>query len=98
MIKHLSILLVVLMSSATQTAAHLNFPDTKYDIDECITPTDPAWSWFGETARVEDIVYSKHYEAFVYHLYIPKSAISPFGVFDIGSIDYMTFKLRRCPF
>ena len=98
MIKHLSILLVVLMSSATQTAAHLNFPDTKYDIGECITPTDPAWSWFGETARVEDIVYSKHYEAFVYHLYIPKSAISPFGVFDIGSIDYMTFKLRRSPF
>ena len=98
MIKRLSILLVLLMSSATQAAAHLNFPDTKYNIGECITPTDPAWSWFGETARVEDIVYSKHYEAFVYHLFIPKSAISPFGMFAIESIDYMTFKLRRCPF
>ena len=96
--KHLIISLTFLMIIGSQVYAHLNFPDTKYNVGECITPTDPAWSWFGETARVEDVVYSKRYEAFVYHLYIPESAISPFGVFDIESIDYMTFKLRRCPF
>ncbi len=57
--------IALLMTLASQVVADVNFPKTKYEISECITPTDPNWSWFGESARVEDIVYSKKLESFM---------------------------------
>ena len=85
-------------SDAAPMTAEISFPKAKYSIGDCITPTDPNWSWFSETAMIEDIVYSKRSEAFVYWLFIPESSISKHGLFDIQSIDMMTSKLRSCPF
>ena len=96
--KNIAILLAFLMTLGSQVgAADVSLPDTKYEVGDCITPTDPDWSWFGASARVEDIVYSKKYQDFIYYLYFPKSAVSMFGFFDIERIDYTTFKLKRCP-
>ena len=91
-------LIALLMTFASQVVAEVNFPDTKYEISDCISPIDPTWSWFGQIARVEDIVYSKKLKMFAYRLYIPESDISEYGLFGIWIIDLQTFKLIRCPF
>ena len=76
-------------------AADISFPDTKYEVGDCITPTDLDRVWFGKSARVEDMVYSKKYEDFVYDLYIPESAVSIFGTFKLERIDHMIFELKH---
>jgi hypothetical protein len=91
-------LITLLMIFASQVVAEVNFPETKYEIADCISPTDPTWSWFGKTARVEDVVYSKKLKGFTYRLYIPESDISEYGLFGIWIIDLQTLKLIRCPF
>ena len=94
---HLIIIIALLMTFSTQVFAQFDLPNTNYNVGDCITPTDPNWSWFGKSARVEDVVYSNKYTSFFYYLHIPESAVQPFGMFRIADIDEMTFKLRRCP-
>lgn len=77
--------------------ASVTFPDTLYEIGDCITPIDPTWSWFGKHAKVADIVYSKHFGAFTYLLFIPESLIQPHGQFNIVDIEDKTAKLSQCP-
>ena len=89
---------LLLISFSTHAMAEIEFPETKYNISDCISPTDPSYSWFGKPARVDDIVYSKKIKDFTYRLFIPKSNISQYGLFSIWLIDLQTFKLIRCPF
>ena len=92
------LLTLLLISFSTHAMAEIEFPETKYIISDCISPTDPSYSWFGKSARVEDIVYSKKIKDFTYRLFIPNSNISQYGLFSIWLIDLQTFKLIRCPF
>ena len=66
--KLLAILSVVLF--ANQASADVSWPKTKYGIGDCITPTDTNWSWYGKTASIEDVVFSKYLNNFAYQLYI----------------------------
>ena len=47
-------LIALLMTFASQVVAEVNFPETKYEISDCISPIDPTWSWFGQIARVSE--------------------------------------------
>ena len=60
------IVLIFLLIAPSFVAAELRWPDTKYDMGTCVTPTNTAWSWYGFTGYIEDIVYSKFLEGFAY--------------------------------
>ena len=92
------IIMALTATLGTQVKAEIQFPKTKYEIFDCITAIGPSWSWFGKTARVEDIVYSKSQKEFAYRLFIPDSDTSKFGLFGIWIIDNKTAKLTECPF
>ena len=81
-------LITLMMIFASQVVAEVNFPETKYEIADCISPTDPTWSWFGKTARVEDVVYSKKLKGFTYRLIFLKATLV--------STDFLVFGLSIC--
>jgi hypothetical protein len=66
------IIILLLISFSTQAMAEIEFPETKYNISDCISPTDPSYSWFGKSARVEDIVYSKKIQRFYLQAFYSK--------------------------
>ena len=74
-------------------AAEVSWPETKYAIGDCITPTNPDWSWFGKYAFVEDIIYSKSFDQFAYILWIEGRP----GTHSIWSTENETSKLTKCP-
>ena len=48
------------------------FDQPKYELGDCITPTDPISSWYGEYARVDDFVpKSKDFSGSAYVLWFP---------------------------
>ena len=96
-VKFTCILAYLSFSMGSPLHANVAFPETLYEIGDCITPTDPTWSWFGKHAKVADIVYSKYFGAFTYLLFIPESLIQPHGQFRILSIEDKTAKLSQCP-
>jgi hypothetical protein len=62
------ITLIFLLIAPSFVAAELEWPDTKYEMGTCITPTNTTWSWFGYTGRIQDIVYSKLTNSFAYKI------------------------------
>ena len=86
------ITLALIATLGTQAGTDIQFSKTKYEIFHCITAIDPSWSWFGKTARFEDITYSKSQMEFAYRLFIPDSDISKFDLFGIWAIDTQTAK------
>ena len=73
----------------------VEWPNTKYQAEDCITPTNINWSWYGEFAYVVDVAFSKNYEQFVYVLDINDA--SGTGLFSIAQIENNTAKLTGCP-
>ena len=76
--------------------AHVSWPNTKYQVGDCITPTDTTWSWYGKTASIEDVVFSKYLNGFSYQLRIYGLNRQYFDKFDINSIDNYTAKVTPC--
>jgi len=96
MIKILTVLLAFVLSAGCANA-HVTWPSTKYEVGDCITPTDTTWSWYGKTASVEDVVFSKYLNGFAYQLYIRGLNRKYFDKFSINSIDNFTAKVTPCP-
>ena len=96
MIKTLTVILAFVLS-ASYANAHVTWPSTKYEVGDCITPTDTTWSWYGKTASVEDVVFSKYLNGFAYQLYIRGINRKYFDKFSINSIDNFTAKVTPCP-
>lgn len=96
MMKILTVLLAFVLS-ASYANAHVTWPNTKYEIGDCITPTDTTWSWYGKTASVEDVVFSKYLNVFAYQLHIRGLNREYFDKFSINSIDNFTAKVTPCP-
>ena len=86
------ILILVLIVPKIAVAQNIDCPETNFEPGDCITPTDPSWSWFGKIGIIEDIVYGKVHQ-YSYFITIDGKA----GLFDIPSVDYAAVKLLRCP-
>ena len=90
------ILIIALFLPSFVTAKQkIDWPDTKYQPEECIVPTNINWSWYGKYAYVVDVVFSKNYEQFVYVLHINDTVGT--GLFGITQIENNTAKLSACP-
>ena len=87
----------VILASVSYVNAHVTWPNTKYEVGDCITPTDTTWSWYGKTASVEDVVFSKYLNGFAYQLHIRGLNRKYFDKFSINSIDNFTAKVTPCP-
>ena len=95
--KQILTVLLAFVLSASYANAHVNWPNTKYEVGDCITPTDTTWSWYGKTASVEDVVFSKYLNGFAYQLHIRGLNRKYFDKFSINSIDNYTAKVTPCP-
>ena len=88
---------LAITASVSCANAHVTWPNTKYEVGDCITPTDTTWSWYGKTASVEDVVFSKYLNGFAYQLHIRGLNRKYFDKFSINSIDNYTAKVTPCP-
>jgi len=95
--KKVLIFLSLLLLISPAYAHDVSWPKTKYNISDCITPTDTTWSWYGKTALVEDVVLSKYLNGFAYQLRIYGLNRQQSNKFSINSIDNFTAKVTPCP-
>ena len=89
------VLIIFTMPVSSAQIVQLQF---KYKVGDCITPINPIWSWFSKIGKIEDIYYGEAFKAYVYSIYIPKSAISKRGSYDVYQIENNTAKVTSCPF
>ena len=85
----------------------IEWPEHKYDVGDCLTPTNTTWGWYGATAMVDDVVFSKATEAFVYVLYMLERQnigslsetykLNLIGYSTIVELDENTVKVFPCP-
>lgn len=76
----------------------IDWPTTKYEDGVCITPTNTSWTWYGKTAYIEDIVYSKYLDGFAYKINIyGLDRMQFYDFFAIPSIDANTAQVQPCP-
>ena len=92
-----TIVFAMLVSNVYAFPYDLKWPETKFEIGDCITPIDTTWSWYGKTAVIEDIVLSQFLEAFAYELHIYNINRAYYSKFAIVSIDNYTVKVSPCP-
>lgn len=99
--------LSLLIATVTPTFAHafyheekpdIKWPKTNYESGICITPLNTSWSWYGKTANVEDIVFSKYLNGFAYKLHIYGMNRQQYSdLFSISQIDANTAEVKPCP-
>ena len=94
--KHL--LLILLFITPSLALSDVNWPKTKFDVGDCITPTNTTWTWYGKTAVIDDLVFSKFLDGFAYQIHIfGLNRYEFFDKFDIPSIEDNTAKVTPCP-
>lgn len=93
--RHIALILILI--APNWAVAELRWPDTKYDMGTCVTPTNTTWSWYGKTGYIEDIVYSKFLEGFAYKITIRGlDRMQFYDLFAIPSIDANTAQVTPC--
>ena len=92
------ITLIFLLVVPSFGAAELRWPDTKYDVGTCITPTNTKYFWYGKTGYILDLVYSKKQQRFLYNIFIEGlGGQADMLLFPLAILDNNTAEVTPCP-
>lgn len=94
----ITILAPTLVQAAYHTVETIEWPNTKYNTGDCITPIDPDWPWYGQVAKVIDLMYSKDTKQFMYYMRLDQDGRWDGVVYLRMPLETQTAKLTRCPF
>ena len=93
------ITLIFLLIAPSFVAAEIRWPDTKYDVGMCLTPTNTEYYYYGKTAHVMDIFYSKNTREFKYDIIIVdfNPGHNQRLTLPVNMIDNNTAQVQPCP-